>query len=94
MYLLTGCCLHNQQPDNASPQQDMSDDYLNNVLRSSKLVKDGPEAAPTRAESLGHQPRQAAGDLGPGEVIVIEALDGRDDEGPSHPSVICRISHL
>lgn len=24
---------------------------------------------------------------------MIEALDGRDDEGPSHPSVICRISH-
>lgn len=51
-------------------------------------------APPTRAESLGHQPRQAAGDLGPGKVIVIEALDGRDDEGPSHPSVVCRISHL
>lgn len=48
----------------------------------------------TRAESLGHQPRQAAGDLGPGEVVVIEALDGRDDEGPSHPSVIYSISHL
>lgn len=51
------------------------------------------EAPPTRAESLGHQPRQAAWYLGPGEVVVIEALDGRDDEGPSHPSVICRISH-
>lgn len=25
---------------------------------------------------------------------MIEALDGRDDEGPSHPSVVCRISHL
>lgn len=94
MYLLTGCRLHRQQSDNTSPQRDVFDDYLNIVLRSSELVKDGQEAAPTRAESLGHQPRQAAGDLGPGEIIVIEALDGRDDEGPSHPSVICRISHL
>lgn len=49
---------------------------------------------PTRAERLCHQPRQAAGDLGPGEVVVVEAPDGRDDEGPSHPSVIRRISHL
>lgn len=52
------------------------------------------EAPPTRAERLGHQPRQAAGNLGSGEVIVVEALDGGDDEGPSHPPVICRISHL
>lgn len=51
-------------------------------------------SGPTRAERLGHQPRQAAGDLGPGEVVVVEAPDGRDDEGPSHPSVIRRISHL
>lgn len=51
------------------------------------------EAPPTRAKSLGHQPRQTAWDLGPGEVVVVEAPDGRDDEGPSHPSVICRISH-
>lgn len=52
------------------------------------------EAPPTRAERLGHQPRQAAGNLGSGEVIMVEALDGGDDEGPSHPPVICRISHL
>lgn len=52
------------------------------------------EAPPTRAERLGHQPRQAAGNLGSGEVIVVEALDGGDDEGLSHPPVICRISHL
>lgn len=51
------------------------------------------EAPPTRAERFGHQPRQAAGDLGSGEVVVVEALDGGDDEGPSHPSAICRISH-
>lgn len=52
------------------------------------------EAPPTRTERLGHQPRQAAGNLGPGEVIMVEALDGGDDEGPSHPPVICRVSHL
>lgn len=52
------------------------------------------EAPPTRAERLGHQPRQAAGNLGSGEVIMVEALDGGDDEGPSHLPVICRISHL
>lgn len=51
-------------------------------------------AGPTGAERLGHQPGQAAGDLGPGEVVVVEAPDGRDDEGPSHPSVIRSISHL
>lgn len=71
------------------------DDYLHNVFHSFNpemtTIKETP---PTRAERLGHQPRQAAGDLGPGEVVVIEALDGRDDEGPPHPSVICRISHL
>lgn len=52
------------------------------------------EAEPTRAERLGHQPGQAAGDLGPGEVVVVEAPDGRDDEGPSHPPFIRSISHL
>lgn len=25
---------------------------------------------------------------------MVEALDGGDDEGPSHPAVICRVSHL
>lgn len=52
------------------------------------------KAPPTRTERLGHQPRQAAGNLGSGEVIMVEALDGGDDEGPSHPAVIRRVSHL
>lgn len=52
------------------------------------------EAEPTGAERLGDQPGQAAGDLGPGEVVMVEAPDGRDDEGPSHPPVIRSISHL
>lgn len=52
------------------------------------------EAEPTGAERLGDQPGQAAGDLGPGEVVMVEAPDGRDDEGPSHPLVIRSISHL
>lgn len=52
------------------------------------------EAEPTGAERLGHQPGQAAGDLGPGEIVVVEASDGRDDEGPSHPPLIRSISHL
>lgn len=51
-------------------------------------------AEPTGAERLGHQPGQAAGDLGPGEVVVVEAPDGRDDEGPPHPPVLRRIPHL
>ena len=76
----------------------MSDHYLNPVFHSSdppeNKLGETEEAPPTRAESLGHKPRQAAGDLGPGEVVVVEALDGGDDEGPSHPSVVCRISHL
>lgn len=74
-------------------------DYLRRrfptLLFSSPLlwIKSTEEAPPTRAESLGHQPRQAAGDLGPGEVVVVEALDGRDDKRASHPSVLCCISH-
>lgn len=53
------------------------------------------KAPPTRTERLGHQPRQAAGNLGSGKVVMVEALDGGDDEGPSHPAVIiCRVSHL
>lgn len=51
------------------------------------------EAGPTRAERLGHQPGKAARDLGPGEVVVVEAPDGRDDEGPPVP-VTRSISHL
>lgn len=50
-------------------------------------------ATHTRAESLGHQPRQAAGGLGSAEVVVLEAPDGGHDEGRSHPPVVCRISH-
>lgn len=61
------------------------------TMFSTHLMKEAP---PTRAERLGYQPRQAAGYLGPGKVIVVEALDSWDDEGPSHPAVICRISHL
>lgn len=52
------------------------------------------EVPPTRTERLGHQPRQAAGNLGSGEVIMVEALDGGDDESPPHPAVICRVPHL
>lgn len=52
------------------------------------------KAPPTRTERFGHQPRQAAGNLGSGEVIMVEALDGGDDEGLSHPPVIYRVSHL
>lgn len=70
----------------------MLEEYLN----KGSMTNDN-EAPPTRSERLGHQPRQAAGDLGPGEVVVVEALDGGDDEGPSHPpedDVLRRISHL
>lgn len=52
------------------------------------------EAPPTRTERLGHQPRQAAGNLGSGEVVMVEAPDGGDEEGPSHGPVVGRVPHL
>lgn len=37
---------------------------------------------PTCPEGLGHQPGQIAGDFGSGEVVVVEGLDGRNNERP------------
>lgn len=72
--LITGCCLQNSltcTPSGPTRQQalllHMLDNYLNSVFHYShpknKLKKKRErrsEAPPTRAESLGHQPRQTA----------------------------------
>lgn len=51
----------------------------------------GPRTCP---EGLGHQPGQIAGDFGPGEVIVVEGLDGRNNERPPRVPGVCSIPHL
>lgn len=71
--LITGCCLQNSltcTPSGPTRQQalllHMLDNYLNSVFHYSrpknkfKKRERRSEAPPTRAESLGHQPRQAA----------------------------------
>ena len=56
--------------------------------------RDGGRAPRTCPEGLGHQPGQIAGDFGPGEVVVIEGLDGWNNERPPPVPGVCSIPHL
>lgn len=56
--------------------------------------EEGRKTPLTCSKGFGHQPGQIAGDFGPGEIIVVEGLDGWNNESLSHLPGVCSIPHL
>lgn len=59
------------------------------------LQRDGASSkSPTCPISFGHQPRQAAGGFGPGEVVVLKGLCRWSDKGSLYIPDVLNFAHI
>lgn len=65
------------------------------ATRQEPASKAGKEPTPpTCPKGFGHQPGEITGDFGSGEIIMVEGLDGGDDESLPHLLGVRGIPHL